>query len=316
MFLVLVIGLHLLDVLTRFQSASQGMNYTMLVAYMLMALLAAPALIDQEGFLRAYASGRVGLYALISAVAYFLPWALGNLGFVTTFINQNFWANLLIILTPPWFIFLIFSPVDEKIVNIMRRAWLLFWITVLIITLLSMATGNILELQGGDSGNLQLDPAGTFADLWDRISQSLSDFWKGLIGAPEKVGRFVNRNLNDTLGQSYRGQVDPYTDKELGVRFTDIRTFASRFREGDDVVVWADLQGKSFKENIELVLRCYAKGRNGRVINGTVETQGGDDNKVLISMQERISASCTLKDMPKGYYDVHFVGAFAFKTWA
>jgi len=292
------------------------MNVVMIVAYAVVCFALAPLLLDREGAYRAYKSGRIGLYFLVSAIAYFLPLLLGRLGPVTEFISENFWGNLLLILSPPWFIFMVFSPIDERVINALRRVWLFFWIGLIVATLLSMAMGSLASIGGDGGGGLDIDPGRTFADLWDRITDSLSGFWSGLIGVPGHVNKFVNRNLEDSIGENYMGQVDPYTDRDLGVRFTDVRTFASRFRAGDDVVVWADLQGESFKEELDLRLRCYAKDNKGRVYNGTVESQGDDSDRVIISMRERVSASCTIEDLPKGFYEVYFVGAFAFQTWA
>ncbi|MFP4524573.1 MAG: hypothetical protein ACLFO2_04675, partial [Candidatus Woesearchaeota archaeon] len=216
MFLVVVVGLHLIDIFTRYGGDSSGyMSVVMGVAYSIVCFFLAPLLLDNEGAFEAYKSGRIGLYFLVSLIAFFLPLLLGKLGVVSEFISENFWGNLLLILSPPWFIFMVFSPIDERVINILRRVWLFFWITVLVVTLLSMVTGSLAQLQGDAGGGLNVDPVRTFADLWDRMSGSMSDFWSGLAGMPKHVNKFVNRNLNDSIGRNYMGQVDPYTDQDL-----------------------------------------------------------------------------------------------------
>ncbi|MBD3209068.1 hypothetical protein GF367_01460 [Candidatus Woesearchaeota archaeon] len=280
--------------------------------YLIIALVAAPLFINGgEGFVQMFMSKRVFVFVAISAVAWVLPVIIDKL---PLFIQDNMWFQILIALSPPWLIFLIFSGEDNKALNVMRKIWILIWIFLLIVTAIGVIskTNVPTELQG----QYDFKPLEAFGDVADYVKDSVGGAVRRLIGVPGQLGTFVKRNLNDSIGHSFMGQVDPYSERDLGVQFTEIRTFSSEFYEGEEVVVWADIQGETFKDIIRLNMRCYAVGPEKQVYDGIIETNGVEQDLLVIKMREKIGVQCRFDDLPAGYYDVRVAGAFNFRTWA
>lgn len=286
----------------------------MLGAYILLACVFAPLLLDRDGFFGAWRSGRIIVYIVVSAIAFLLPWLLNLLGaHITEILNNNFWFNLAITISPPWLIFLIFSSADDSWIHGIRVIWLVVWVGLLLITVFTMIPDLGLETPG--TGQLSIDPIATFKELWHRVSDAGQNTLRGLLGLPEKARYFINSNLEDSLGYSFSGQVDEYDSEDLGVRFTEIKTIAREFREGQDVVVWADIQGESFTDIIQVNLGCYAEDDEENQYTGVIKANGQATNNIVLKLRQKQSLSCTFENLSAGFYDVHVIGVFNFETW-
>jgi hypothetical protein len=311
LFLLIVFGLHLADLFIGFRRTG-GLALTWLLIYALLALVVAPLLINGgRGWLDAYTSKKVIIFVGVSALAWVLPILISKLPDV---IIGNVWFKFLVMISPPWVLFLFFANVHDELVIKFRNLWVIIWIILAIIIILSSITRwNIpVELQGQYSFN----PLEVLKEIWFTVWNGIKDIIAKLVGIPTTLGVFVNRNINDSIGRNFMGQVDPYTEGDLGVRFTEIRTFSKVFFADQEITVWADIQGESFKEEIVLNLKCYALSGDGQQFNGTIKSQSTlKDGSIHIKMREKISASCTFTSLPKGMYRVWFVGAFPFETW-
>ena len=319
LFLIIIIAFHLFDVFTRYSgNNSAGIRATIITMHILLIFGIAPALLDRDGWFGAYKSGRVIIYLLVSVVAYLLPILISLFGDkIVTIINSSFWANLAFAITSPWIAFLIFSSADDSWVRFLRVAWVVTWVILMVISLI-----NIVPQLGAalptTSSKLNINPVDTFKEMWSRISSAGKNSLRTMLGLPDKVRFFVNKNLEDSLGYSFSGQVDSHGSEDLGVRFTDVRTIQSSFNDRQPVVVWADMQGESFTDIIHVNLRCYAVDNDNpdKTVDGVITTGGMETNQVTIKLRQKISMQCTFKNLSAGYYTVHVAGAFNFQTWA
>lgn len=309
LFFFIIIGLHLFDLFSGFNRIG-GNGIWWATIYLFMALAAPFFLDDGEGYIKTLLSPKTLIFLGISVVAWLLPVLVSKLPAI---VQNNMWFKFLIIISPVWLMFLIFSGAQDNLINKIRTVWILIWITLALITLLATVAKwhAPTELQG----QFGFNPFDVFSDVWDSVRTSVKKTFSRITGVPSTFGAFINRNLNDSIGRNFAGQVDPYAQGDLGVRFTKIETFRDTFRTGTPITAWAYLQGESFKEELELVMRCFAVSDEGEQFNGTIMTQGVQQDHIHLKMKEKISASCEFDSLPKGYYDIWFGGAFVFETW-
>ncbi|MBN1275366.1 hypothetical protein JXA12_03670 [Candidatus Woesearchaeota archaeon] len=286
--------------------------------YLVVALVLAPLLLDEEGFLGAYQSKRFVHYLIVSIIATFLPLVFSLLGArITGLLSDNLWFSLAILIAPPWGVYLLFSQGDDPFLSRVRSVWLIVIIVLLIATVLKLFTG--LRLPDAGATGLDIRPGKTLLEAWDHLREGAQSFFNTIIGMPARLGVFVDKNLNDSLGRAYTGQVDPYSERSLGVEFTDMRSFSSYIYEGKEFFIWTDIYGENFKDQINMVVRCYAvpSSVNDRTVyNGTVTVQGRSDGRVLIEGRQKLTADCRFDGLPAGEYNVWFEGSFPFDTWA
>ena len=311
LFLIIIIGLHVWDLLSGYNRI--GPNFVWwLTVYALLALVGAPFFLDDgEGWLHTFLSRKVFVFVGVSVVAFLLPIIISKLpdALIT---NATF--RLLIGISAPWVIFLFVSGTEDRMVVILRNFWLIVWIVFFLALIFRSING--LHTPSQLQGSYDINIGDAIKEVFGTIKDSFSKTFKRIIGVPVSITSFVNRNINDSVGRDFSGQVDPYANGDLGVRFTQLRAYQDRFMSGQDVVVWADIQGETFNDQINVELRCYAQSTDGKVYNGTVRTQNGLDGRVLIQMREKVSASCTFEGLPKGNYNVWFTGVFVFETWS
>ncbi len=315
LFLLIIIGLHVYDILNNF-SRGGGFWSRWIIIYTIVAFGIAPFLLDEEGFVEAYTSKRVIGYVVVSALAVLLPYLIQLLGpKLLTALTKNVWFRFIMIISPVWGIYLMFTNEDDPWIALLRKAWVFLWIILFLATLLGVAK----DLQAPVSVSavgIDVDVKDTFSDMWYMSKTNLKGAIDRLRGIGPSLNSFVTRQLNDSIGYGYSSEVDDYSSADLGVQFVNIRALSSEFREGSDVVVWADIKGESFKDVITLNTRCYAKDDKGHLFNGSVTMQGQETTLAKIRMKETISMMCRLQNMPEGRYTVYFVGTFNFMTMA
>ncbi len=314
--LLFVFLLHWFDVLTHFNRTGVWAS-VWAVLYALLALVIAPFLAN--GGFRGYLSGNTIIFFVLSVLSWFFPKFLSLLP--KTIVSNPYFVFVLF-LTPVWGAFLMFYIADDPLVNKIRGVWLFIWIVILVFTLIGFLGKTTVPSQL--QGSFKIDVWTAISTVWHDLTDNMAAIFKRVASVPDLASNFINKNLNDTLGLSYSGTVDEYSHQDLGVHFKDMRAQDKRFFVGTPVVVWTNIQGEAFNDNIILDLSCFAVNSKGDQIKGVVNAQGlqsitraGVVKKYLnITRKQVVSASCTFDNLPKGFYDVYFYGIFNFETWA
>lgn len=315
-FLILILLTLVLEFITGFSHIPLA---GWLVWYAAIALAAAPLLLDSDGFVGAISSRRIGIYAVLSAFSFLLPHLLGWLARIDMLARVIERADgfifLLLVFGFPWLVYTLFASSDHFVL-IVRGLWFIILIGLVIVAALFSIAQTGLQ-QTDLPAAVNINPRESFGDMVFWVREGVGRVLKSVSGVPESVGIFLQRNLNDSLGEQYMGQVDPHASRDLGVRFTRVWSASTRFMEGGEVIVRADIQGESFRDTISLNVRCYALDGKDNLYEGDLTLPGsrGQDNEVLIRMREKVTATCTLTDLPKGRYEIWFAGTFNFKTW-
>ena len=317
LFLGIILTIHIFDIFTRYSTrGSASMMWWFIAVYTLITLLIAPLLLG-DGFFQNWTNPQAMIsFLVIGIVSVLLPWiitlvikVLGNFGIAL----GTHWAfSIFLMISAPWLIYLFFTS-DDKVITFLKTVWVIFWVILIIASALGALTN--LKLGSNIQTSVGINPKEAFVKAWDQVTSGFKDFFKRVFNITPAFKGFLNRNLNDTLGKNFMGEVDPYTERELGVQFTEVRALSSTFHAGGEVNVYADIQGENFKDVIELIIACSARSSKGQQYLGTVTVQG-EGNTVTIRMRQRTSARCTFKDLPVGFYDVTFTGVFPFETWA
>jgi len=280
------------------------------VWYLFIALVLAPFFLKK---FRGYYSVETGVYVLLSVLSWFLP---KMLAIIPRSVTGNPYFQVFMLLTSFWIGYLLFNPHGDSFLEKMRVGWLIFWTFILLVV--AFKTTSTAEIPRQLQGEFSMKPFEALGELWQSMTEGLSLTFKRLFGMGSLIKTAINKNLNDTLGRSYTGQVDPYTHRELGVRITDLRARDNVFFEGSPVVVWATIEGESFHDEVTLSLRCYAFNNKKELFEGVISAQtiGDEEDVVHFFGYQATQASCTFENLSKGVYDVHVVGVFNFETWA
>jgi hypothetical protein len=101
--------------------------------------------------------------------------------------------------------------------------------------------------------------------------------------------------------------IDNNEKAPVGLYIDNVRLADEYAYEGYPAVIWADIQGKSFVEEIVVEPSCYIE----KVANGIVEPSHLD-----IFGEEHDTLSCTFSGLQKGSYTAKVGASFNFETWA
>ncbi len=315
--LLIVFALHWFDVSMNLERT--GLWATVwAVVYLVLALVIAPILINR-GF-AGYVSGRTIAYLFISVLSWLMPKILE---LFPKQVTGNDYFVFLLLITPFWGAFLMFYATEsDSIESKIRGVWLGIWIVLMVIILIGTVSKTTVPTQLQGKFNLNVWKA--LSNIWHSLTDNLTSILQRLGALPVLASTFIKTNLNDTLGKSYSGTVDEHSQTELGVEFKNLRAQDQKFFKGAPVVVWTDIQGEAFNDNLILGLNCFAIDKDGNQIKGTITAQGlktinrnGVEQQYLnITRKQITSASCTFDELPAGYYEIFFHGIFNFETWA
>lgn len=290
------------------------MKYTWLTIYAVIALWLAPWLLSfGEGYVKTFMSKRMIGFVVTSFVAWILPIVIDKL--IPELVKTNVWFRFLIIISPAWLVFLMFTVHDDPVVAKIRKWWMIIWIVLLVLTLLGIIIN--IRVPTEVQGKYSFNPWEVIKEVFLKIWTKLKDVVSSIFGIVPATKYFVNRNINSSIGQSYVGEVDQYSSRDLGVRFANTRLSATEYRVGDEVSVWTDVLGESFTGTIDLELHCFAKRGTKESYEGKVQVRGVDNNRVVMRMRDLVSVSCMFdtENWTAGYYDLTIAAQFYFDTW-
>ena len=101
--------------------------------------------------------------------------------------------------------------------------------------------------------------------------------------------------------------IDNNEKAPVGLYLENVRLADKYAYEGYPVIIWADIRGKSFVDEIGVTPSCYIDKK------GYGET---DPRSITIFGEEHLTLSCTFYDLTKGSYLAKVSAPFNFETWA
>lgn len=235
-----------------------------------------------------------GFYIIVPSLLYAVPKI--HLVAGTTLFD---WVSFLLAILPIWPIYIGFKadiPFVHKYVNF----WIIFLLFVFIFGVgFSLKPGDVV----GIGGRPELVQAGVVATyLWEKTTDIAKNFWKSLSLIPA-----AKRLLNASGINYYTGMIDNNEQAPVGLYIDNVRPADKYFYAGYPVIIWADLRGKSFMEEIQVSPICYIdKGAAGE----------RDPESISILGEEHATLSCIFYDLAKGSYLAKVGATFNFETWA
>jgi len=292
LFLIAALILHYID--SRFLAFSPASYYIMILPYAILTL---------AGLFFVFSSGfsSDGIYIIgVSVAAVAIPRLVVWL--VSDYTTGGRIASSVLLAAPVWLLYLYSS---KRYSTPRVRKWgglyffvFLFFALIKIIPTLPVVTG--LSPEG-------IDVDAAKRDLGDIFSPKKAG--ERLFSWRDNLRQFVNQSL----GMDYfTGRVEQNKDAPLGVYLEDLRPTEPIFYEGNPVVVWANIRGKSFEGAITIQNSCYAS-QGAQKISGTIYPQ-----TLELFYDEASTLECAFENensLPEGYYTITFQSTFKFPTW-
>ncbi|MBN1793124.1 hypothetical protein JW826_05565 [Candidatus Woesearchaeota archaeon] len=216
------------------------------------------------------------------------------------------WASFFLAIIPFWPIYIGMHIDDPEIKKWVHR-YVNFWIFFLIFLALfyfsfQLRTGNLGAL-GARPETLEFASVGQF--LVEKTADTFKNMWKGL--DPTVT---IERLINASGLNYYTGTVDENEKAPVGLYMDNLRTADPYFFEGDPIIIYADLRGKSFNEPIRVHPHCY--------IDTKSKSEDGDADPIVFEFlgEEHDTLQCTFLGLEPGSYRSRVTAAFNFETWA
>ncbi|MFC2134729.1 hypothetical protein ACFLTH_08945 [Bacteroidota bacterium] len=241
-------------------------------------------------------------FVLVSILAIWLPrgiiWALQASGIDPTI------AAAIFVAAPVWLVFLYINH-EYSTEKIQKFAGWYFFIALIIglFTILpSTAYASGINSEGADVGTTMDRLLDFFNPV--RVGEKITEWQKS-----------TKRFIQDSTSLNYfTGTVEKNKDEPLGVYLEDLKPASKVFYEGNPVVVWATIRGKSFEGNIKTTNGCYAR-KGQKIITGEVYPKN-----LELFYSEGHTLECIFDSdkgakLEKGYYTVYFTSQFDFETW-
>ena len=205
------------------------------------------------------------------------------------------WVHFLIAILPIWPIYIGLKariPFVHKYVN--------FWILFLFI-LFIFGVGFNLSIGSLPFTNPTFLQAGVVVDYLVQETREVGvNVWNAVTGGWTV---FVNQS---GMGW-YTSQIEGNEKAHIGLYLDNVRLMSRYNYVGAPVVIWADISGQSFVDDIVVTPSCFID---------KVGPGERDRNVLYIRGLQYDSFSCTFYDLPKGSYYARVGANFNFETWA
>ncbi|MBU1976097.1 MAG: hypothetical protein KKG59_06865 [Nanoarchaeota archaeon] len=191
------------------------------------------------------------------------------------------------------------------------------WITILIVLCLLTYPSEIAAMTPGAVGE-KVDATALGETFIEWSSGRITSVYDIIAGTPAAISESVNRIYEPYFYGEVEENKDDY---KLGVYLTNLEPLVEPVLQDDEeIVVWADIQGKTFTGDIEMHNFCTVEyrdlDREIRIVTGQIE-DGFDTLK--ISDFEDNSLTCTIDrtgiETKDSAVTVNFFSIFTFTTW-
>jgi hypothetical protein len=244
-------------------------------------------------------------FLAISAIYVALPfffWVIPQISMAGgTTLSQ--WVHFFLAVLPVWPIYFALkgkSVIAHRYVNFVILGLLILFVfgfgTNLKVGNLASIGGRPMLLDAGPVFNFIIDEA---ANVWKNIIN---------VGKKSMNLQFSFAKLGNLTGLNYYyGMGDKNDQGPVGLYIDNLRTMERYFYEGSPVILWADVRGKSFTEEIRVKPGCYIE----KIGAGEPDPKG-----FSILGEEHDTMSCTFDDVPKGSHRAKMGMTFNFETWS
>jgi len=272
---------------------------TSIAMYGILTLLAIWAFSREEGHLAT--PRQIILFILISFFYVVVPTLLYAIPQIRVVGNTTLfdWTSFLLAILPIWPIY-IGLKADIPFVHKYINFWILFLLFTFLFGVGFKLSSAHLPLIGGRPEVIQVGTVANF--LWEQTTESVKNFWDAL-----NPSRFVNVLVNASGMNYYIAQIERTEEAPVGLYIDNVRLRDRYTYEGEPAVIWADIRGKSFMDEIRVTPTCYIDKVGEGIANPPFFSILGE---------EHVFFSCTFNDLKKGTYTAHVGANFNFETWA
>jgi hypothetical protein len=246
-------------------------------------------------------AGKLGLFIGIGVFYTILPfflYVIPKIPLLGTTTPYD-WVVFVIIYFPIWPLYI---GLKENIGFV--HFYLNLWIVILLILFL---LGGGLQLTTSKLGAIGGRPSvvqggAALQYLWDQAKLTLAN-----LGNRLNPTRWIYAIGNASGITYYTGMIEQNKQAPVGLYLNNVRPSDPNFFEGDSVYIWADVQGKSFVDQIHVVPSCYIEKKG----EGSVEPSSFD-----ILGEEHNTLLCNFTGLTAGSYLAKVDATFNFETWA
>ena len=277
---------------------STTLYYGSIFLFLILSVWAGLYFRQQNGFIQ---PGQIVFFFILSAFYVFVPFLLAVIPqfyvFKQTTLQQ--WISFFLILLPAWPLYIGFKtgmPIASKWVNF----WILGLLVVFIFGILTRITPGQIIMQTGVPQAVQI--GGVFDYLADEVGNIAKRFWENL-----NPGTLKERLINASGLNYYTGMIDNNEKAPVGLYIENLRLADKYAYEGYPALIWADVRGKSFTEEIRVEPKCYIDEEH---------TGEADPSLFVIFGEEHDTLACTFTDLEEGSYSAKVSASFNFETWA
>ena len=301
---IFAVGIQIFDFLRGFRRDS-GTGIIVLL-YLMLAVLAAVVFYRRNIFDEI--KSLFGFLA-VSAISVFVP------AYLYLFQGVNIaggpslmqWASFFLSIFPIWPVFIARKLENTRIshwTNLYISLWVLGVVLVGIFYFSSQINASTIVAAGGQSQVLEFSPVWNF--LSDMAVDSAKNFWNAI-----NLETNAKILLNASGLAYYTGTVDQNEKQPVGLYIDNVRPADKVNFENAPVIVWADLRGKSFNNEIIVTPTCF-------IDSNTKKGTAGESNPHSLSIfgEEHDSLQCTFGNLSKGSYTARVGASFSFETWA
>ncbi len=215
----------------------------------------------------------------------------------------QFVISLVLGLFPFWPLYIGYAtgmPIASKWVN----AWIIILLVVFIAAvIINFGPNKIMQITGAPT---TVDMGGGFKLLVDQVTKIGTTLWSHLKNVPGVITGAVNRsNIMGSINY-YTGYVDDNEKVPVGLYLRNIESDKTSY-EGSPAYIWADVQGKSFTQEIVFEPYCFIDEKNRGV---------PEPSRISLFGSEQDRVYCKFDGLVKGSYSVKIGGKFTFATWA
>lgn len=297
----IAIGIQLLDVLLlRFNRSV--FFYASIGMYGALILLAIWFFSKEEGHLAN--PKQIMLFIMISGFYVIVPtllYAVPKLNVMagTTLFD---WVTFFLAILPIWPIYIGLKakiPFVHKYIN--------FWILFLLFIFIFGVGFNLRPGAVGDiGGRHELVQVGVvFEYLWEKTAEIGTKFWDSI-----KIIPWAKDVMNQSGIGYYTGMIENNEEEKVGLYVDNVRLRDKYTYVGEPAVVWADVRGKSFGDEIIASPICYLDKA------GIGVTTTWDPERFSILGEEFNTMACTFDGLEVGSYLANIGAWFNFETWA
>lgn len=209
------------------------------------------------------------------------------------------WVVFAIIVFPIWPIYLGLKA-NIGFIHFYINLWIVVFLIVLILGVgLKLRPGQFITF----GGRLEATQAtNVFNFLRDEFKQIGTTLLKQF-----KPTAWADYFWNATGMNYYFGMVENNKNTPVGLYLLNVRPADKYFYEGSPVIVWADIRGKSFLDEITVIPSCYIDKKGYGIAKPPSFSILGEEHNTL---------SCEFTNLSRGSYQARVGATFNFETWA